>query len=76
MNRALSHKRANSVKFHVEDKLGEKDIDKLVGTLWLGHDYAQLGREYCDWNVSRKDKRCGEEAINRSAFVSWVDCRL
>ncbi len=74
-NRALSHKRANSVKFYVEDKHGEKELDKLMGTLWLGYDYAQLGKEYCEWNVSRGGK-CSEEAINRSAFVSWVDCRL
>jgi outer membrane protein OmpA-like peptidoglycan-associated protein len=75
-NRALSHKRANSVKFHVEDKFQEKELDKLMGTLWLGYDYAQLGKEYCDWNVSREGKSCNQEAINRSAFVSWVDCRL
>jgi len=74
-NQALSHKRANSVKFHIEDKFQEKDLDKKVGLLWLGYDYAQLGTEYCDWNVSREGK-CDEQAINRSAFVSWVDCRL
>jgi outer membrane protein OmpA-like peptidoglycan-associated protein len=75
-NRALSHKRSNSVKFYVEDAHGEKELDKLMGTLWLGFDYAQLGKEYCEWNVSRGGQRCTEEAINRSAFVSWVDCRL
>ncbi|MEZ4441521.1 MAG: hypothetical protein R3B72_20650 [Polyangiaceae bacterium] len=75
-NQALSHKRANSVKFHIEDKFHEEDLDKKVGLLWLGYDYAQLGREYCEWNVSRKNKGCDEQAINRSAFVSWVDCRL
>lgn len=75
-NQALSHKRANSVKFHIEDKFEEKDLDKQVGLLWLGYDYAQLGTEYCKWNISRKDGRCDEQAINRSAFISWVDCRL
>jgi outer membrane protein OmpA-like peptidoglycan-associated protein len=75
-NQALSHKRANSVKFHIEDKFKEKDLDKKVGLLWLGYDYAQLGTEYCKWNISRKDGSCDEQAINRSAFVSWVDCRL
>jgi outer membrane protein OmpA-like peptidoglycan-associated protein len=75
-NQALSHKRANSVKFHIEDKFKEKELDKLVGIMWLGYDYAQLETEYCKWNTSRPDKPCTEEAINRSAFVSWVDCRL
>jgi outer membrane protein OmpA-like peptidoglycan-associated protein len=75
-NQALSHKRANSVKFHVDEKFKEKDLDKLVGTMWLGYDYAQLGTEYCKWNISRPDKTCDAQAINRTAFVSWVDCRL
>jgi outer membrane protein OmpA-like peptidoglycan-associated protein len=76
VNQALSHRRANSVKFHVADKFTATDLDKEVGTMWLGFDYAQLGAEYCKWNVSRKGKPCNAEAINRSAFVSWVDCRL
>jgi outer membrane protein OmpA-like peptidoglycan-associated protein len=77
-NRALSHKRANSVLFLVSDqyKAKDPDIDKEVGLLWLGNEFAQLGKDYCDWNVSRDKKRCTPEAINRSAFVSWVDCQL
>ena len=75
-NRALSHKRANSVLFLLSDKFKEPDLDKQVGLLWLGNEFAQLGKEYCDWNVSRDKKRCSAEAINRSAFVSWVDCQL
>jgi outer membrane protein OmpA-like peptidoglycan-associated protein len=75
-NQQLSHKRANSAKFHIEDHFKEKDLDKQVGMMWLGYDYAQLGTEYCKWNVSRPDKPCDQMAINRTAFVSWVDCRL
>jgi outer membrane protein OmpA-like peptidoglycan-associated protein len=75
-NRALSHKRANSVLFDLTDKFKEPDLDKQVGLLWLGNEFAQLGKEYCDWNVSRDKKKCTPEAINRSAFVSWVDCQL
>jgi outer membrane protein OmpA-like peptidoglycan-associated protein len=75
-NRTLSHKRTNSVLFHVSDKYKEQDLDKKVGMLWLGNEFAQLGAEYCQWNVSRKNKPCTAEAINRSAFVSWVDCQL
>lgn len=75
-NRTLSHKRANSVLFHVSDKFKDPDLDKKVGLLWLGNEFAQLGKDYCEWNVSRKDRQCTPEAINRSAFVSWVDCQL
>jgi outer membrane protein OmpA-like peptidoglycan-associated protein len=75
-NRALSHKRANSVLFLLSDKFKEPDLEKQVGLLWLGNEFAQLGKEYCDWNVSRDKKKCTPEAINRSAFVSWVDCQL
>ncbi len=75
-NRALSHKRANSVLFFLSDKFKEPDLDKQVGLLWLGNEFAQLGKEYCEWNVSRDRKKCTPEAINRSAFVSWVDCQL
>jgi outer membrane protein OmpA-like peptidoglycan-associated protein len=74
-NRALSHKRANSVTLFLDDKFHEPDLAKMVGTLWLGAEFAQLGTDYCDWTVSRAGK-CTEEAINRSAFVSWVDCQL
>lgn len=75
-NRALSHKRANSVLFHISDKYPDPDLDKQVGLLWLGNEFAQLGQEYCQWNTSRGKKACTAEAINRSAFVSWVDCQL
>jgi outer membrane protein OmpA-like peptidoglycan-associated protein len=75
-NRALSHKRANSVLLHLKEATQDPDLDSQVGMLWLGSEFAQLGKSYCDWPNSRADKRCSPEAINRSAFVSWVDCRL
>jgi outer membrane protein OmpA-like peptidoglycan-associated protein len=75
-NRALSHRRANSVLFHLKQVSKDPDIDKTVGLLWLGNEYAQLSKEYCSWTNSRPDKKCNDDAINRSAFVSWVDCRL
>jgi outer membrane protein OmpA-like peptidoglycan-associated protein len=75
-NRALSHKRANSVLFLLSDKFKDPELEKQVGLLWLGNEYAQLKPEYCEWNVSRDKKKCSGEAINRSAFVSWVDCQL
>jgi len=77
LNKALSQKRANSVMFLLQEQSKEPDLDKKVGLLWLGSEYAQLPQDYCGtWQNSRKDKKCNAEAINRSAFVSWVDCRL
>jgi outer membrane protein OmpA-like peptidoglycan-associated protein len=76
-NRTLSHKRANSVFFHLQEASSEAELDKRVGMLWLGSEFAQLSKDYCSgWANSRPGKPCGAEAINRSAFVSWVDCRL
>jgi outer membrane protein OmpA-like peptidoglycan-associated protein len=75
-NRALSHKRANSVLFHLKEATGDPDLDKQVGLLWLGSEFAQLPKAFCAWPNSRHDRACTPEAINRSAFVSWVDCRL
>jgi outer membrane protein OmpA-like peptidoglycan-associated protein len=77
-NRALSHRRANSVLMHLQ-QLGEESEEELnqrVGLLWLGNEFAQLSQDYCQWPRSREQAVCDEEAINRSAFVSWVDCRL
>jgi outer membrane protein OmpA-like peptidoglycan-associated protein len=75
-NRALSHKRANSVEFYLKEDTADPDLEKEVGMLWLGSEFAQLPKSFCDWPNSRSDKACTPEAINRSAFVSWVDCRL
>ena len=75
-NTALSHRRANSVMLHLKDVANDPDIEQKVGLLWLGNEFAQLSKQYCDWPNSRADVKCDEEAINRSAFVSWVDCRL
>jgi len=75
-NRALSHRRANSVKFHIASIANDPELDKKVGELWLGNEFAQLSQSFCEWPTSRKDGKCTEETINRSAFASWVDCRL
>ena len=75
-NRQLSHRRANSVLFHVKEVSKDPELDKKVGLLWLGNEFAQLSEDYCSWPNSRPNEKCGEEPINRSAFVSWVDCRL
>jgi outer membrane protein OmpA-like peptidoglycan-associated protein len=77
-NRQLSQRRANSVMFALEEAKRESDdLSKMVGMLWLGSEYAQLPKDYCGtWKHSRPERPCNAEAINRSAFVSWVDCRL
>jgi outer membrane protein OmpA-like peptidoglycan-associated protein len=77
-NRALSHRRANSVLFYLQKISGEseEELNQRVGLLWLGNEYAQLSGDYCEWPRSREQAPCAAEAINRSAFVSWVDCRL
>jgi outer membrane protein OmpA-like peptidoglycan-associated protein len=75
-NRALSHRRANSIMYHLKEIAKDPELDKKVGLLWLGNEFAQLSKEYCTWPNSRPDTKCDEEPINRSAFVSWVDCRL
>jgi outer membrane protein OmpA-like peptidoglycan-associated protein len=75
-NNALSHRRANSVMFFLKQLSNDPEIEQKVGLLWLGNEFAQLSKEYCTWPNSRADEKCDDEAINRSAFVSWVDCRL
>lgn len=75
-NRALSHRRANSIMMHLKQFSKDPELDKKVGLLWLGNEYAQLSKDYCTWPSSRAGKKCDDESINRSAFVSWVDCRL
>lgn len=75
-NRALSHRRANSVMFFLKQISKDPDIEQKVGLLWLGNEFAQLSKGYCSWPSSRSNEKCTEESINRSAFVSWVDCRL
>lgn len=75
-NRALSHRRANSVLFHLKDATKEPELEKTVGLLWLGNEFAQLSKDYCSWNSSHPESKCTDESVNRSAFISWVDCRL
>lgn len=75
-NRALSHRRANSIMYYLKELSKDPEIEKKVGLLWLGNEFAQLSKEYCTWPNSRTGKKCDDESINRSAFVSWVDCRL
>ncbi|HOI09126.1 MAG TPA: hypothetical protein PK313_01500 [Myxococcota bacterium] len=86
-NRILSHKRANSVLFALQERFKDPDLEKKLGLLWMGEEFAQLGRDYCGWTLSRDLPGCAEapspqkdrtlaKDLNRSVVVSWIDCRL
>jgi outer membrane protein OmpA-like peptidoglycan-associated protein len=74
VNRALSKRRAEAVMAHLRDKYQDPDLEREVGLLWLGEEFAQLDDQFCAW--SRSAEACQTEEINRSAFVAWLDCRL
>jgi outer membrane protein OmpA-like peptidoglycan-associated protein len=74
-NRELSKARAESVMAHLRQQFKDPDLDKEVGMLWLGEEYAQLEAEFCAWKRS-STAACGPEQLNRSAFVAWIDCQL
>ena len=75
-NRELSRKRAEAVLDHVKSKFADPDLEQEVGLLWLGAEFAQLDRDFCQWTRSRPDQPCNTAYLNRSAFIAWIDCRL
>jgi outer membrane protein OmpA-like peptidoglycan-associated protein len=74
-NRELSKTRAEAVMSHLRGQFKDPDLDKEVGMLWLGEEFAQLEAEFCDWKRSTGGT-CHLEDLNRSAFVAWIDCQL
>jgi hypothetical protein len=74
-NRELSQQRGEAVLDHLRVTFDDPDLDKEVGLLWLGEEFAQLDLDFCDWTRSG-DGECSGKDINRSAFVAWIDCRL
>ena len=74
-NRELSKARAEAVMTHLRTQFKDPDLDKEVGMLWLGEEFAQLEAEFCDWKRSTGGA-CNVEDLNRSAFVAWIDCQL
>jgi outer membrane protein OmpA-like peptidoglycan-associated protein len=74
-NRELSKQRAEAVMDHLHTQFKDPDLDKEVGMLWLGAEFAQLETEFCQWKRSGGNA-CTAEDINRSAFVAWIDCQL
>jgi outer membrane protein OmpA-like peptidoglycan-associated protein len=75
-NRELSKERANAVMSHLSTTFQDPDLDKQVGLLWLGEEYAQLDASFCQWQRSGAVEQCKPEDLNRSAFLAWIDCRL
>jgi hypothetical protein len=73
-NRELSKERANAVMDHLVARFDDPDLEKEVGLLWLGEEFAQLDAQFCDWE--RSSEGCDPDEINRSAFVAWIDCQL
>lgn len=74
-NRDLSQKRGQAVLDHLKSTFNDPDLDKEVGLLWLGEEFAQLDQEFCGWQRSGTED-CQPQDLNRSAFVAWIDCRL
>lgn len=75
-NSELSQARAEAVMDHLRETFEDPDLDKEVGLLWLGEEFAQLDESFCAWHRSGGAEECEPKHINRSAFVAWIDCRL
>ncbi len=74
-NETLSRDRAKAVLDHLDLRFHDEDLKKQVGLLWLGAEFAQLSNEFCGWNRSRSGS-CSRADINRSAFITWIDCAI
>jgi outer membrane protein OmpA-like peptidoglycan-associated protein len=75
-NRELSKQRAQAVMDYLRQKYQDPDLDHEVGLLWLGEEFAQLDQRFCGWQRSGDAQSCQSETLNRSAFLSWIDCQL
>jgi outer membrane protein OmpA-like peptidoglycan-associated protein len=75
-NRELSKQRAQAVMRYLRDTYRDPDLDREVGLLWLGEEFAQLDQRFCEWQRSGNPGNCKRENLNRSAFISWIDCQL
>jgi outer membrane protein OmpA-like peptidoglycan-associated protein len=75
-NRELSKSRAEVLMSHLRERFQDPDLEREVGLLWLGEEYAQLSEQFCGWTRSGTPEQCKPEDINRSAFVAWIDCHL
>ena len=74
-NLELSKRRAEAVLTHMKSTFNDPDLEKEVGLLSLGEEFAQLNQTFCQWRRSAQGE-CTAQELNRSAFVAWIDCRL
>ncbi len=75
-NRELSQQRGNAVLEHLQARFNDPDLEKEVGLLWLGEEFAQLEEDFCTWTRSHPEANCSAAELNRSAFIAWIDCQL
>jgi len=75
-NRDLSERRGKAVLDHLQATFHDDELEREVGLLWLGEEYAQLDADFCGWNRSGDPADCSATELNRSAFLAWIDCRL
>ncbi len=75
-NQRLSQERGEAVLNHLRATFDDPDLEKEVGLLWLGEEYAQLDKEFCSWRRSGDVESCSTTDLNRSAFMTWIDCRI
>ncbi|MEY4515049.1 MAG: hypothetical protein RLZZ450_7171 [Pseudomonadota bacterium] len=75
-NRKRSEQRAQAVMDHLHTTFDDPELDKQVGLLWLGEEYAQLDPSFCAWPRSGAAESCRPDELNCSAFLAWIECRL
>lgn len=75
-NRNLSQKRGEAVLTHLRETFDDPDLDREVGLLWLGEEFAQLDKQFCSWQRSGDPEVCRTKELNRSAFLAWIDCQI
>jgi outer membrane protein OmpA-like peptidoglycan-associated protein len=75
-NRELSQGRAEAVLAYLQSTFHDPELERQVGLLWLGEEYAQLDPSFCAWRRSGAESACRPEELNRSAFIAWIDCQL
>ncbi len=75
-NQELSQERGEAVLTHLRATFDDPDLDKEVGLLWLGEEFAQLDEQFCTWRRSGAEDECHTKDLNRSAFMAWIDCQI
>jgi outer membrane protein OmpA-like peptidoglycan-associated protein len=75
-NQELSQQRGEAVLEHLRRTFDDPDLDREVGLLWLGEEFAQLDQQFCSWRRSGAEDECRTADLNRSAFLAWIDCQI